>query len=227
MPHETLWITQNLRTAPTPRHHAPGAGVEPARGGTPGPGVRGIRLAVAPGLGAGGRGGLSPQADPWPAAPLDRPAVYPSRRAVAPGCHSPWLRQRAMDPETYRRRDSGPLWGALSPRSRLEAPAPLRLERPGARPPGDTARRTGHGALETLHVARDKKKPDDVGPTSPSWMRVACCLSPHVAAPGRLGSTRPSSPTTTGMTGSRHWLPSPCRPRASIWASISASSHAT
>ena len=43
MPHETLWITQNIRTAPTPCHRAPGIGVQPARGGTPRPGVRGAK----------------------------------------------------------------------------------------------------------------------------------------------------------------------------------------
>src|SRR5262252_5808156 len=136
MSHETLWITQNPRTAPTPRHRAPGPGGQPARGGTPRPGVRGLRAAVAPRLATGGRGGLGPEAHPWPAAPVARPAGHPAGRAVTPRGPGPWLRQRAVDLAAHRGRDSGALWGALSPGARLEALAPLGLERSGARRPG-------------------------------------------------------------------------------------------
>src|SRR6266542_3720258 len=203
MQHETLWITQNLRTAPTPRHRAPGAGAQPARGGTSGPGVSWIRLAVAPSLAAGRRGGLGPQADPWPAAPVDRPAVHPAGRALAPGGHSPWVRQRAVDLTAYRGGDPGAFWGALSPRARLEALASLGLELSGARTPGDPARRPGHCALAALQVARDKKKPEDLAPISPSWMRAAFCLSRPAVVPGRPWGIHPSSLTTTSMIGSR------------------------
>jgi hypothetical protein len=227
MPHETFWIPQNLRTAPTPRHHTPGAGVQPARGRTSGPGVRRIRLAVASGLAAGRRGGLGSQADPWPPAPVDRPAVHSAGRALAPGGHSPWLRQRAVDLTADRGGDPGAFWGALSPGTRVEALAPLGLELSGARTPGEPTRRTGHCALEALHMARDKKKPDAWEPTWPSWMKVAFSSSRPAAAPGHPRGIRPSLPTTTGMTGSQPWRLSPSRRSASMWACTSASSRTT
>src|SRR5215831_13834923 len=115
MLHETFWITQHLRAAPTPRHRAPGAGGQPAPGGPSGPGVRRICLSVAPGLAAGGRGGLGPQAHPWPPAPVNRPAVHAAGRALAPGGHRPWLRQRAVDLTADRGGDPSAFWGALSP----------------------------------------------------------------------------------------------------------------
>src|SRR6266487_6818580 len=202
MPHETLWITQNLRTAPTPCHRAPGTGVQPARGGTPRPGVRGIRASVAPSLATGGRGGLGPQAYPWPAAPVNRPTVYPTGQALAPGGQGPWVCQRAVDLTADRGGDPGALWGALSPGTRLEALASLRLELSGARRPGHPTRRAGHCPLAALQMAGHKKKPDDLGPTSPSWMRAAFCSFRPAAAPGRPRGTRPSSATTISMTGS-------------------------
>src|SRR6266540_798361 len=192
MSHETLWITQNLRTAPTPRHRAPGTGVQPARGGAPSAGVSGLRASVAPSLATGGRGGLGPEAHPWPTVPVDRPAVYPTSRAVAAGGHRPWLRQRAVDLTADRGGDSDALRGALSPGARLEALAPLGVELPGPGAPGHAARRASHRPLDALPVAGHKKKPDDLGPTSPSWMRVAFCSSPPAAAPGPPKGTRPS-----------------------------------
>jgi hypothetical protein len=168
---ETLWIPHKRRTVP-PRHRAPGAGGPPAPGGTPGPGGRWLRLSMAPGLAAGGRGGLGPPAEPGAAAPVDRPAVPPAGRAVGPGGPIPWRCQRAGDLVAHRGRDAGALWGARSPGTRLEARAPPGLEVSGARRPGQPTRRTDHGALEALPVAGHKKKPDDLGPTSPSWMRV-------------------------------------------------------
>src|SRR5215475_7177812 len=136
MSHETLWITQNLRTAPTPRHRTPGPGVQPARGGTPRPGVRSIRASVAPSLATGRRGGPGSQADPWPPAPVARPAGHAAGRALAPGGQGPWVRQRAVDLTAYRGGDPGAVWGALPPRACLEALASLAVELSDTRTPG-------------------------------------------------------------------------------------------
>jgi Winged helix-turn helix len=115
MPHETLGSTPNLRTAPPPRQRAPGAGVQSAPGRASGPGVRRIRLSVAPGRAAGRRGGLGSPAAPWPPAPVDRSAVHPAGRALAPGGHRPWLRQRAGDLTAARGGAPGALGGRSHP----------------------------------------------------------------------------------------------------------------
>jgi transposase len=117
--------------------------------------------------------------------------------------------------------------GALSPRAHLKALASLGLAWSGTRTPGKPARRTGHHALEALHVARDREKPDDLETSSPSWMRAGFCSSRPTATPGRPRGIRPLLPTTTSMSGSRPWRLSPSRRSASIWACTSASSCTT
>jgi hypothetical protein len=72
--------------------------------------------------------------------------------------------------------------------------------------------------LKKLHVC---------APTSPSWMRVACCSGSPAGAPAFLLAPRRSSLTTTRMTASPPWLPSPCRPSASIWACATGSRRRT
>src|SRR5215831_2089704 len=173
MEHETLWITQDVRTTATPRGGASAARVALARGGAPGAGIGELGVAVASGLAARWRRGPGPQARAGSPMPADRRAVHTIGAAVAAGSHRPWLRQQPLDLETHRRDHSGPLWGALSPRPCVAALAPLGLELSGARTPGPPTRRAGHCAREALHLARAKQKPADLGPISPSWMRVA------------------------------------------------------
>ena len=227
MVHETLRLTQNVGTAPAPGGGAPGSRPEPERGRRPCAGVGSISLSLAAGLGRSGGGRLSPQAGARAAAQINPPAVHAAGTAVIAGGQGPWVRQRAVDLTAHRGGDSGALWGALSPGARLEAVAPRGLELSGARRAGHPPQRAGHRALEALHVAGDKKKPENLGPTSSSWMSVAFCSFPPAVAPGRQRGTRPSSHTTTSMTGSRCWLRSPCRQSVSIWASTAASSRVT
>src|SRR5688572_24406494 len=101
MLYETIWITQNIGTAPPPGHHAAGARLEPERGGAPGAGVGRLCLSMAASLADGGRGGLGSQVGVWGAAQIDRPATRPSGAAVAAGRQSQRLSQRAVDVETH------------------------------------------------------------------------------------------------------------------------------
>src|SRR5919197_2722229 len=227
MVHETLWITQNLGTAPTPGRNAPGRRPELERGCSPHARVGGVSVSMAARLGRRSRGGVSPQAGARPAAQADRPAMRTVGAALTPGGPSAWVRERAVDLTAHRGDDSGALWGALSSRARLEALAPLRVELSGAGAARQPTGRAGHRPLEALHLAGAKKKPNDLGPISPFWMRAASCSSPTGAAFGRPGGTPPSYPTTTSMTASRHWRHSLFRPSASTWACTCASSRAT
>jgi len=173
-----------VRTTATPRGGASAARVELARGRTPGPGVGQLRVSGATGLAARGRGGLGPQAGARAAAPVDRPAVRAVAAPVAPGGQGPWRRQRAVDSQAHRGRDSGPVWGALSSRPCLDSLASLGLEWPGAGATAHPPPRTDHGPVETLPGARDQKTPAAWEPTWPSWMRAACCSCRPGGAPG-------------------------------------------
>src|SRR5262245_58276110 len=168
MSHETLWITQHVGTAPTPRRRSAGARIELTRGGAPGTGVSQLRVSVAAGLADRGRGGLSPQACAGAAAQVDRPAVRTVAAVVAAGGQGQWLPQRTVGVEAHRRRDSGAVWRGLSPGACLEGLAPVGLELPGAGTPAHPARRGCDRALETRHVASDKKKSAAWGLISPS-----------------------------------------------------------
>jgi hypothetical protein len=133
-----------------------------------------------------------------------------------------WLPQRTVDLAAHRGRDSGRVSGALSSLPCVEAPPPLGLELTGAGAAAHPTPRASRCAVETPQMARDKQKPAGSTPTWHSWMRVAFCSSPRVAAPGRRWGRPQSSPITINMTASRHWPPSPCRPSASTWGSTCA-----
>src|SRR5215211_5581926 len=119
MGHETFWSTQHVSTTAPPRGGASAARPERARGSPPSAGVGELGGAVASGLAARRRGRARPQAGPWGAAPIDRPAVPPIGATLAEGGPGAWLSQRAVDLEAYRRRDTDPLRGARSPRACL------------------------------------------------------------------------------------------------------------
>src|SRR5215831_9202474 len=124
MVHETLWITQDVRTTATPRDGTSAPRVELARGGAPGAGVGELGVAVAGGLAARRRRGPRPQARAWAPAQVDRPATHAVGAAVGAGGQSRWLSQRAMDLEADGGGDSGGVWPPLSSRPCLEALMP-------------------------------------------------------------------------------------------------------
>jgi hypothetical protein len=128
-----------------------------------------------------------------------------------------WLSSRVMDLEAHGHRDMVGVPGALSPLARVEGLAKLALEPSGTGTPGHPARGTSHYALAALQVAGHKKKPEDLGPISRSLTKAAFGSSPRVVGPGPLRDRRRSSATATNMIASRRWLPSRCRPSASIW----------
>jgi transposase len=144
--------------------------------------------------------------------------------AVATRGQGQWLSQRAMDLEAHRRGDSGGVWHPLSPCPCLEELTPSGLELSGAGAAAHPTPRPSHCSLAALPVAGDKKKPNDLGPISPSWMRAACCSSPRAGAPGRLRDRRRACATTTSMTATRPCLPSRCPRNVSPWGCISAGS---
>jgi transposase len=75
MGHETLWITQNVRTTALPRGGASPARLEFARGGSAGARLGKLGIAVVECLAVGRRRSLGPQADARPAAQVDRRAT--------------------------------------------------------------------------------------------------------------------------------------------------------
>src|SRR5262245_19840810 len=99
--HETLWITQNVGTTPTPRHRSPGAGIKFTRGRAPGTGIGELCVSVAAGLADRRRGGLEPQARARTATQVDRCAVRAVAAADAAGRQGQWLPQRAVDLEAH------------------------------------------------------------------------------------------------------------------------------
>ena len=86
-----------------------------------------------------------------------------------------WVSQRAVDVAADGDGDSSGVRGAVPPEPSVARPARVWVELSGARAPSDSARRGRHRALAAAQVARNKKKLEDLGPTSPSSMRVGSC----------------------------------------------------
>src|SRR5215475_6658431 len=227
MGYETLWITPNPRTTAPPRGGAAPARPELTRGGPPGARLGELGVAVAACLAAGRRRSLGPRARARPTAEVDRRTTPPMTQPVAARRQRQRVSPRALDVDPHRGGDSGPLWGALSPRARLEDPARLALALSGAGAPGGPARRPSHGALEALPVAREKQQPAAWAPPSPSWMQVAFGSAPRGGEPGPRWGRRRSSHTTTHMTAARRWWPSPSPRSASTGVCTAAASRAT
>src|SRR5215831_17462651 len=107
MGHETLWITQHVRTTAPPRGGASPARLALARGGAAGAGLGELGVAVASGLAARRRRGARPQAGAWGTAQIDRSAVRAVAPAVVAGGQGEWLPQRAVDLKAHHGGDSG------------------------------------------------------------------------------------------------------------------------
>jgi hypothetical protein len=159
MAYETVWIPQDVGTTATPGGGPAPAGFELARGGAPGAGLSELGVAVAEGLAAGRRGGFDPQTGAWAPVQIDRAPTRATAAAVALRSAGLWLPQRTVDLEAHRRRDSGRVSGALSSRPCVENLTASPVELSGAGTTAHSAQRARHCAVETPHVAGDKKKP--------------------------------------------------------------------
>ncbi len=140
--------------------------------------------------------------------------------SVVVRCQSQRFPQRAVDFETHCRRDSGPVWGTLSPAHIWRFLRSL----------GWSCQ-----ASERRPIQRDEQ-------AIAQWKRYqwpainkSACLGAHLTFldesgfllmpirpnTGLLPGTRLSSPITTSMTGYPLWRPSRCLPSASLWACTS------
>src|SRR5262245_39361 len=144
MLHETLWISEDLGEAAAPCRGVAGARGEPERGGTSRPRIGGLGVSVAASLAERWRGRVGRQARSWASTPIEPHPTRVLAPAVTERCHGLWLRQRAVDLETYGDRDSAGIRGPLSSFPCLEGAAPLWLELSGPRASGGPTGRTGH-----------------------------------------------------------------------------------
>ena len=227
MGHETLRIAEDVGAAAAKSRRAIGERFDARGRGTSGGrlGILGLPLEANPERGR--RGGLGAQAGAGSAPQTEGGRTSATPRIFVTGGLSVRLCQRSVDPETYRPGDSQRVRRKVSPQPCLASAASLQLVLPGSRTPRPTARRAGHRSLESVSLAAYKKRPFDLGPIWPFWMKAAFCLSRHAVGLGDHGGRLPSSAITTNMTASRPWPPLPSRRSASMWAFMFAFSRTT
>ena len=202
MGHETPWIGGIVGEAAPARHRVveKGPGIERDRA------TDSLLCLFGPSLGSRveeeRRHGAGIETRPGTSEEADRAAAGSTVAAPAPRRHGEWFPQRAVDSEADRVADPQGVRRSVSSEPPLARAAVLRLELPGTGTPRNPARRRGHRPLEAAQVARDKKKPEDLAPTSRSSMKAASCSFRHAVERGARRVARRSSATTIGMIAS-------------------------
>ena len=202
MGHETPWIGGIVGEAAPSRHRVveTGIGIERDRQ------ERSLIGLFGPPMGSGleetRRRGVGIEARPRAAQKAERASAGATPAAPSSRRHGLRLPQRAVDSEADRVADPQGVRRSVSSEPPLACAAVLRLELPGTGTPRNPARRGGHRPLEAAQVARDKKKPEDLAPTSRSSMKAASCSFRHAVERGARRVARRSSATTIGMIAS-------------------------
>ena len=214
MGHETSWVGGIVGEAAPSRHRVveTGPGIERDRA------TDSLLCLVGPSLGSRleeeRRHGAGIETRPGTSEEADRAAAGSTVAAPAPRRHGAWFSQRAVDPEADRIADPEGVRRALPSEPPLARAPVMRLELPGAGAPRDPARRGGHRALEAAHVAGNKKKLEDVAPTSHFSMKAASCSFRRAVERGARRGILQSSATATGTTASPRSRHSPWPPSA-------------
>src|SRR5437773_9092574 len=177
MVHETHRISSEPREAPPSSRGVVKERERDSGGGPPGPSLAGSRPSLAPGLEEAWRCSVGSQAHAGKALETDREAAGEAPKAAARGGDGVGLSQRVVDVEAHRQPGPQGVRGSLPPEPPLACPPGVRVELPSARTARHPARRRGHRALDAAQVAGNKKKPENLAPTSPSSMRSVSCSS--------------------------------------------------
>ena len=136
-----------------------------------------------------------------------------TRRDSLARTRGPWVLHRTLDLAKDRAVDREGVRCALSHWPRLEADvARIEMELPETGTPGDRARRGGHRTMEEDHVARDKKKPHDLGPIWHSSTKAGSCSFPTSVGRGPRRVKLRSCDTATNEIGSPPFPASRFRP---------------
>ena len=215
MGHATPWNPSRSRIAPTPCCR-----LAPGRQDLS---VRGLDLERIHKL----RGALGPE---FPERRGQRPAAEASIRApaavdvnaetqvvaaVGARTSGSGIHNGSVDSAAHFQADRQTFRGSLPPRPSLAGNGKLRMDLAEAGTSRHTEGRERHRPVEETRVARYKKKPEDLVPTSHSSTKADFSSSLTFARPGRRSGRLPSSGTATGGIGFPQSPPSRYPPRAS------------
>lgn len=175
MGHETHRISSELGEAPSSCRGVVKGWGRDSSDRPAGPGIAWSRAPLDSRLEEARRRGAGVQAHAGQAHEADRQAAREAPDAPPRRSDGLRLSQRAVDVTADGDGDSSGIRCAVSPEPSVARPARVGVELSGARAPRDSARRGRHRALDATHVARHKKKLEDLAPTSPSSMRAASC----------------------------------------------------
>jgi hypothetical protein len=144
-----------------------------------------------------------PKTNTRTASSLTQGAATPTERDSLARTRRPWILHRTLDLATDRAVDREGVRRALSHRPCLEVDvARIGMELSETGTSSDRARRGGNPTMEEDHVARDKKKPHDLGPIWSSSTKAASCSFPTSAGRGPRRVKLRSCGTATNEIGS-------------------------
>lgn len=163
----------------------------------------------------------SPQGYSWASSPTVRsPESTVSKVSLTRTLGSRIL-DRPLDLATHCGAHREALSCVVSPQPRMATVVKYGVELPEARASRPPAGRKSDRTLETDPLARDKKKPQNLGPIWCFWMKVAFSLFPISSVPGHPEARHLISTIGFGKTKYRPLLPSASHHISIAWACTS------
>lgn len=223
MGHATPWNPSTVRNPKTSGHVLAEGWQDLSVGGCNPERLDKLRGALGPGLSQRRRGRTPTQAS---AGPSSASVPVSETQAAAPAgarCRGGGIFDAALDSPANCQSNREAFRDCLSPWPRVAGDDGPEMDVAEAGAPRHAEGRGGHRTLEEASVAPDKKKPEDLGPTSHSSMKAA---SSSYRTSARLG-LRWAKPRSSGIainaTAFPQSLPLPYPHRASDWGFTSVS----